>query len=90
MCLWLRQPPLEISKFLSYAEAKRRGEDDRSGAEDGIYSTIIFGGNMELALNVGQAVGYGNLDPGGLYNARIKQRLYELWKKGVRKGNWTN
>ena len=49
-----------MSKFLSYAEAKRRGEDDRSGAEDGIYSTIIFGRNMEFALNVGQAIGYGN------------------------------
>ena len=85
--LWLRQPPLEIRKFLSYAEAKKRGEDDGSGAEDGIYSTIVFGGNMEIAINVGQAIGYGNRDPGGLDNARVKQRLYELWTKGVRKGN---
>ena len=85
--LWLRQPPLEISKFLSYADAKKRGEDDGSGAEDGIYSTIIFGGNMEIALNISQAIGYGNRDPSGLDNARIKHRLYELWMKGVRKGN---
>lgn len=85
--LWLRQPPLEISKFLSYADARKRGEDDGSGAEDGIYSTIIFGGNMEIALNISQAIGYGNRDPSGLDNARIKHRLYELWMKGVRKGN---
>ena len=85
--LWLRQPPLEISKFLSYAEAKQRGEDEESGAEDGIYSTIIFGGNMEIALNIGQAIGYGIRDSSGLDNARIKHRLYELWMKGVRKGN---
>ena len=85
--LWLRQPPLEISNFLSYADAKKRGEDDGPGAQDGIYSTIIFGGNMEIALNVGQAIGYGIQDPAGLDNARIKYRLYELWMKGVRKGN---
>ena len=85
--LWLRQPPMEISNFLSYAEAKKRGEDDGPGAEDGIYSTIIFGGNMEIALNVGQAIGYGNQDPGGLDNGKIKHRLYDLWMKGVRKGN---
>ena len=83
--LWLRQPPLKISKFLSCAEAKKRG--DGSGAEDGIYSTTVFGGNMEIAINVGQAIGYGNRDPGGLDNARAKQRLYKLWMKGVRKGN---
>ncbi len=85
--LWLRQPPLEISNFLSYADAKKRGEDDGSGAQDGIYATIIFGGNMEIALNVGQAIGYGIQDPSGLDNARIKHRLYELWMKGVGKGN---
>ena len=84
--LWLRQPPLEISQFLSYADAKKRGEDDGSGAEDGIYSTIIFGGNMEIALNVSQAIGYGNRDPSGLDNARINHRLYKLWMKGVEKG----
>ncbi|KAK0507671.1 hypothetical protein JMJ35_009560 [Cladonia borealis] len=85
--LWLRQPPLEISNFLSYAEAKKRGEDGKLGAQDGIYSTIIFGGNMEIALNVGQAIGYGDQDHSGLDNIRIKQRLYDLWMKGVRKGN---
>ena len=85
--LWLRQPPLEISNFLCYAEAKEKGEEDGSGAQDGIYSTIIFGGNMEIALNVGQAIGYGDQELGGLDKARIKQRLYDLWMKGVRKGN---
>ena len=84
--LWLRQPPIEISNFLSYAEAKKRGEEDGPGAQDGIYSTIMFGGNTELALNVGQAIEYGDQDLGGLDNVRIKYRLYELWTKGVRKG----
>ena len=85
--LWLRQPPTEISNFLSYAEAKKREEDDGPGAQDGIYSTTIFGGNAEIALNVGQSIGYGDQDPGGLDNVRIKYRLHELWIKGVRKGN---
>ena len=85
--LWLRQPPMEISNFLSYAEARKRGEDDGPGAEDGIYSTVIFGGNMETALNVGKAIGYGNRDLGGIDNAKIKHCLYDLWMKGVRKGN---
>ena len=84
--LWLRQPPLEISSFLSYAEARKRGEDDGHGAEGGIYSTIIFGGNMEMALNVGQAIGYGNQDSGGLDDGKVKHRLYDLWMKGIQKG----
>ena len=84
---WLRQPPIEISNFLSYARARKRGQYDGPGAEDGIYSTIIFGGNMEMALNVGQAIGYGNQDPGGFDNELIKHCLYDLWMKGVRKGN---
>ena len=85
--LWLRQPPVEISNFLSCAEAKKRGDDDEPGAEDGIYSTIVFGGDMEMALNVGQAIGYGNQGSSGLDNGKIKHRLYDLWMKGVRKGN---
>ena len=84
---WLRQPPMGISNFLSYAEAKQRGEDDGSCAQDGVYSTIIFGGNMEIALNVGQVVGYFSQDSAGVDDERIKHRLYDLWMKGVRKGN---
>ena len=85
--LWLRQPPMEISNFLSYAEARRRGENNGLGDEDGIDSTTIFGGNMELALNVGQAIGYGDRYAGGLDNGKIKHCLYDLWMKGIRKGN---
>ena len=85
--LWLRQPPMEISNFLSYAEAKQRGEDDGSCARDGVYSAVIFGGNMEIALNVGQAVGYLKQDSGGMDDGRTQHRLYDLWMRGVRKGN---
>lgn len=84
---WLRQPPMEISNFLSYPEAKQRGEDDGSCAQDGVYSTVIFGGNMEIALNVGQVVGYFDQDSAGIDDQRIKHRLYDLWMKGVRKGS---
>ena len=85
--LWLRQPPMEISNFLSYAEAKQRGEDDGSCAQDGVYSAIIFGGNMEIALNVGQAAGYLKQDSGGIDDGGTQHRLYDLWIKGVRKGS---
>lgn len=85
--LWLRQPPPEISNFLSYAEARKRGENNWRGAEDDIYSTVIFGGNMEMALNVGQAIAYGDQDSGELDDEKVKHRLYDLWMKGIRKGN---
>ena len=84
--LWLRQPPPQISNFLSYAEAKTKATAAGSTDDSDTYHSVVFGGNLEVALNVAREIGYGAKELERGEHSKMRQRIQDLWMNGQQRG----
>ena len=81
--LWLYQPPPHVTSLLRSSvdtehedvRDPRYARVDKGTSE----SSIIFGGEMEIALNIAQGIGYEQ-------KARSADRLMRLWGAGLQEG----
>lgn len=81
--LWLCQPPPHVTSLLrGSVETKPKDVQDPRYAridEETSESNIIFGGELEIALNIAQGIGYEQ-------KARQADRLMRLWGAGLQEG----
>ncbi|KAL2054683.1 hypothetical protein ABVK25_004987 [Lepraria finkii] len=84
--LWLRQPPPQINNFLFYAEAKSKATTARSTDDSDTYPSVVFGGNLEVALNVARETGYGAKELERGEHSKMRRRIQDLWMNGQKRG----
>ena len=89
--IWLCQPPQHVISLLVNSVDRNSGNEhdpwrahSNEDHDDHDESNIIFGGEMEIALNIAQSVGFGPRD-------KQTDRIMRLWKAGLQDGralNW--
>ena len=81
--LWLRQPPPQISNILQYTEAQQSADGESNTEGQDIPTTIVFGGQYEVALHAAREIGFGYPEDSPGYHDKRCERIRKLWTGGV-------